>query len=659
MIETPITSTTASSQPPTNTISITDDNMNISLDMPSSTQPNKEEKTTFERAIIEAFKQRAPCDIYKNLTIAYDEIKYLLEEIKLSKGTKYILNKNLLDKLSRITERRYFNINILIAKIYEHLLDTNNFEYLSNDINLLITFANETLNMLDIVKSTSICRYLENKISCFLGYLHKTPSLDLDPEQKETIQELINAFPTRNNSDSYKNFPAMKENIIALCKSENPQNKLDGLFMLMEAFGDAYSLDEQFDLLLEHCPTIIKAIINQPNPENQEVYFQLGNFIVTLLYSYKYVVKAERSNNDVVSQQQQSSKVRSFFISDPPFAKIPAKENDYNHLSFLNGVQFELTNQKDLLLKSENIFSICNLIINTLSIYESIFQLQYACFLILKKVYFIFPQFRNKIEEVLASTLINMCAFKQPDERTGTIEPRQFLHYILSYSNEESLKEQIQRRITAKGNTIDTTLEKEYGYELKDVEYEVLNFGYFNLRVGYPNYYSVEAGAQYERYVEVDHPNSLVYIGFTTNVYDITCHILKYVQQESQTGMNNVDEELTDKGHFVEIFKLEKIDCSDVPVKVVVFVRESGIYKLCFDNSYSWFTPKVVRHRLSVLKAISEVNVEKGKNDAKEEEMINKQNEKVMLMENNNSNNNKQQKVEINENGGNEQGYNV
>jgi hypothetical protein len=30
-----------------------------------------------------------------------------------------------------------------------------------------------------------------------------------------------------------------------------------------------------------------------------------------------------------------------------------------------------------------------------------------------------------------------------------------------------------------------------------------------------------------------------------------------------------------------------------------------------------------------------------------------------MLMENNNSNNNKQQKVEINENGGNEQGYNV
>ena len=88
-----------------------------------------EEKSTFERAIIEAFKQTNSNECINKLLIAYDEIKFYVKDISQSNGKKYILNKNFLDKISRIIERKYFNVNILIAKIFNELLDTNNYEF--------------------------------------------------------------------------------------------------------------------------------------------------------------------------------------------------------------------------------------------------------------------------------------------------------------------------------------------------------------------------------------------------------------------------------------------------------------------------------------------------------------------------------------------------
>jgi len=45
----------------------------------------------------------------------------------------------------------------------------------------------------------------------------------------------------------------------------------------MESFGNTYSLEEQFDLLIEKIPTLIKAIIHQPNPDCKDVYFLVRN----------------------------------------------------------------------------------------------------------------------------------------------------------------------------------------------------------------------------------------------------------------------------------------------------------------------------------------------------------------------------------------------
>ena len=131
------------------------------------------EKSTFERGIVEAFKQNNSIDTIKKLNISYDEIKFYVKEVINSKGTKFILNRNILDKLGRIIERKYFNVNLFISKIFVNLLESSNYDLLSNNINLLIAFSNLTINVLDIISSIFIVKF-ENAINKFILFDNKS-----------------------------------------------------------------------------------------------------------------------------------------------------------------------------------------------------------------------------------------------------------------------------------------------------------------------------------------------------------------------------------------------------------------------------------------------------------------------------------------------------
>lgn len=112
------------------------------------------------------------------------------------------MNKNIVDKLSRIAERNFFNINILIARIYEALLNPENYDILSDDTNLLINFSNEVLSLLETMKSTLIYRVLETRYNSFLNYLNSHDKLNA--EQKATIEELLQSNIARNSSLVYQ-----------------------------------------------------------------------------------------------------------------------------------------------------------------------------------------------------------------------------------------------------------------------------------------------------------------------------------------------------------------------------------------------------------------------------------------------------------------------
>jgi hypothetical protein len=244
-----------------------------------------------------------------------------------------------------------------------------------------------------------------------------------------------------------------------------------------------------------------------------------------------------------------------------------------------------------------------------MAIYENVFDLQFICYIILKRVYFNFPQFRNHIEDTLATILVNLCCFKEIYERETTEECRHFINYLLKEGNEE-MKAKLKKRIETKNANIEVKFEDDS----KDVECDNLRLADFNLRIGYPITVEIDAGAELSRYIEVHQPNSLVYIGFATSANDITVHLMKYVPSDEISELQNTeeeDQEFSDKGHFVQVLKIDRIDCSISPVKIVLFVSEPGTYKIVFDNHFSWFTGKTLRYRVSVLKPISEIDIEK------------------------------------------------
>ena len=112
----------------------------------------------------------------------------------------------------------------------------------------------------------------------------------------------------------------------------------------------------------------------------------------------------------------------------------------------MNEKKFELDEQKAFLLNYPNIFSISSTLISYLMIYESSFNCQYASYLIIKRLYFIFPQYRDKIEDLLPIILINLISFKKEQINIEDNSYQLFLKYLLNHG-EESLKEKLKVRL--------------------------------------------------------------------------------------------------------------------------------------------------------------------------------------------------------------------
>ena len=133
------------------------------------------EKSIFERAIIEAFKQNMVKDVCEKLSIAIEELPNYIDEIKKDiqqkKAHNYILNSNIIDKISRIIERNYININIMISKLFNIFLNDENIPILSNNPVILINLSNQLMAVLEIIKTCDNYNELAKKSINYFKFL--------------------------------------------------------------------------------------------------------------------------------------------------------------------------------------------------------------------------------------------------------------------------------------------------------------------------------------------------------------------------------------------------------------------------------------------------------------------------------------------------------
>ena len=617
------------------------------------------EKSIFERAIIEAFKQKKVSDVCEKLSIAYEELPLYIEEIKEKEKNKdkennnnFILNFNIIDKISRIIERNYININILISKIFNILLNEENIPLLSDNPIILINLSNQLMTVLDIIKSCENFDELTKKSINYMKYLTENSDKYLSEEQTDIINNLQKVLNEKIVSPAYVNFKNnFEKDILNYCKGESIEEKGKGLENLNSYFYKLNSLNEQFELLCLYGQDIIKAIISKPNPSLIDIYFKLSYFFVSFLYNFIYKIKLSPNENsaNINDYNENIKKINEqYYILDSMEENIELSENlyvtkfhgkEYHNMKFLEKTLYELEGSKNILLKHTSIFTLSVSILNCLILFEDSFRSQFASFLMLKRLYFIFPKYRKEIEDLIITSLVNLMSLDDVAVNESKEPYESFLYYLLQ-NGDEDMKSKLKEKLTKKQNII----KKDYINNINTnevekifVESDIVYLSDFNLNIGCPINIEIAAGDEEQKLIEIKYSNSVLYIGFNLPYYDINFHLIKYCPNVNNDLMSNKEkgEEIVqyeEHKFFYEIFKLEKTQGA----KIIIFIKNPGIYKVLFDNKYSWFKAKLLRYRCTILKEMNTLNLNSNFSD----EIIKKE-KKDESDENKNENNEK------------------
>jgi hypothetical protein len=477
-----------------------------------------------------------------------------------------------------------------------------------------------------------------------MKYLITNSEKYLSPEQTDIITNLQNVLNEKIVSPAYTNFKNnFEKEILALCKGETIEEKEKGLENLNSYFYKLNSLNEQFELLCQYGQDIIKGIISKPNPSLIDVYFKLSYFFISFLYNFIYKIKLSPNENSTnINIDENVKKINEqYYILDSMEENIELTENfyvtkfhgkEYHNMKFLDKTLYELDEMKNILSKYTSIFTLCVSILNCLILFQDSFKSQFACFLMLKRLYFIFPKYRKELEDLITTSLINLICFDEEIVSESREPYESFLLYLLQ-NGDEDLKNKLKERILKKKELIKIDyLQKanEVKLEQINVESDIIYLSDFNLHIGCPINIDIPAGDEEEKLIEIKYPNSLLYIGFNLPYYDINFHLIKYCpninNSELANDKNEIKVQYEEHRFFYEIFSLEKTQGA----KIILFIKSPGIYKALFDNKYSWFKSKLLRFRCTVLKEMNTLNMSMSpstSNDDIKVENINKDKE--------------------------------
>ena len=177
-------------------IIIKNENSNTSREINDKINKNEIIKSDFENHIIEVYKiisgYYSKINEEKNRNIKLCEIEMRKAFDICQNNEKINLNKNILDKISRIINHKKINILFILSKIFMILMQKNNLFEKKDDLNNLIIFINEICNLDRILKETHI-GYKFNKAS--QKFIEKIISeFTFETEQIKAIKNLLNAI---------------------------------------------------------------------------------------------------------------------------------------------------------------------------------------------------------------------------------------------------------------------------------------------------------------------------------------------------------------------------------------------------------------------------------------------------------------------------------
>ena len=578
---------------------------------------NKSEKIEVAK-IVENFNK-----INHNLTLFYNELDKLSKEKSLEENEDLknfsLIDKNFLEYSEvYIPKSLRYEINYSLMEFYNLLFNIKYFFILNNtnsseQESIMINFCNNSLKTINNFRGSPFFQLLIRKAHLYLNYLFQKKK-----NLRAVLTELINGFsiPHTINFKEFKN-NLNKSEILTKCDSLSCKQKEEGIDLLANLISEGVTFAEQFELLTLSAPDIINTLLKSPSDEYAKAYGRFGNLLCSLLYNTKYRITLDpellkpkdnqnlNNDNTVVNSnfatETENFKLTGNLTVGENYGKkkeenLDEEENVYKNVTyiledkmvemeelkenfnFLEQKNFELTFQKELLELNEQIVEICLLYVDLIIQYNRIFPLQYISYLILRRIYFIFPKYINNIGDKIIKSLTNLSKFQGQFEWNTSLESRQFAYYLLL--NDKNLSQKIKS----------VTAVAPY-----DIRYQLFLMQKTNLSIGFNNWVTVFNGKMVERKIEIMKKNTLVYISvnMTEEDYDKDINIL-------------VDKFDYNKSFWKNILNQQDVEFSEGLRKIIIFSKEPGLYRIIFDNTDSWFAHKNILFRIVYLKQVDD-----------------------------------------------------
>ena len=561
--------------------------------------------------------------INHNLTLFYKELDKISEEKPLAENEEIknfsLIDQNFLDYIQvYIPKSQRYEINYSIMEFFNKLFNIKYFMILNNtnkseQESIMVHFCNDSLKIINNFRGSPFFQLLIRKAHLYLNYLFQKKK-----NLRAVLTELLNGFsiPHTINFKEFKN-NLNKGEILSKCDSLSCKQKEEGIDLLANLISEGVTFAEQFELLTLSGPDIINTLLKSPSDEYAKAYGRFGNLLCSLLYNTKYCITLDpellkpkdnqnlSNDNDVVksnfSTDTENFKLTGNLTVGENYGKkkeenVDEEENSYKNVTyiledkvipiedlskdfnFIEKKKFELTFQKELLELNEQIVEICLLYVDLIIQYNKIFPLQYISYLILRRIYFIFPQYIKNIKDKIIKALSNLSKFQGQFEWNTSLESRQFAYYLLL--NDKNLSKEIKS----------VTAVAPY-----DIRYQLFLMQKTNLSIGFNNWVTVFNGKMVERKIEVMKRNTLVYISvnMTEEDYDKDINIL-------------VDKFDYEKNFWNNILNQEDVEFSEGLRKIIIFSKEPGLYRIIFDNTDSWFAHKNILFRIVYLKQVDD-----------------------------------------------------
>ena len=533
----------------------------------------------FETIIINAYKKLVGYDQIKNDTKKLDkkaekafreeaeklnvnecetELRKALEEVATAQNI--FLNKNIIDKTTRISKRSKINLSLIIGQIYIQLMSkTNLFSKLNQknslDKNLIISFINEVINMNSLLKNTYLCIKYENALFEFLGNIIK--EIAFDSEQLNEINVVLQEHKTKKEE-----------------KKLSTKSSKEFLASLNEAFNKQNSLYGQYKVVLDNCQEIVELINNANCNESEEVhnYFEFGILLIKLFFGKKCILLNDKNNND----ENLADKVTIKKLFDG------FEDNSHGNVNLILGEKFYVDYDCDLEPMRENL---CSLILKFIEKFKNITNLlefQYIHFVLLKRIYFFyFEKFKNEMTPIFVQILINLCAFKESEKIKQVI---QFVNALLNSKEDKDAEfiELLKQKIEEAKNNADFNFnyDNKLSGNFDQMQNEIIYVEEENLNIGFFTNTEIKAGETLDIYVELSKPLGLI---------DFCCVVKNHDINLTVTNLS--------EGNVV--YQQKKLKSEKKAFKLTLFFTKPGIFKFEFDNSYSWVRDKSISYKIN------------------------------------------------------------